>query len=137
MRTELSDKIREFLGEVRFGVLATVGPDGSPHQTVMWYVLDGDEVLLNTARGRVKPDNLSHDPRVSLMVEDAYRYVRLTGRAREITDHGTTQGDIRRLAVRYEGEEAAERMVRSSFSKQERISYRFRVARVYASSNFA
>lgn len=137
MRTELSDKVREFLGEVRFGVLATVGPDGSPHQTVMWYVLDGDEVLFNTARGRVKPDNLSHDPRVSLMVEDSYRYVRLTGRAREITDHGTTQGDIRRLAVRYEGEEAAERMVRSSFSTRERISYRFRVARVYASSNFA
>ena len=132
--TELTPSIRAFLAEPRVGVLATVDPDGSPHQTVMWYLLDGGEILFNTARGRRKPDNLARDPRVSLMVEDSYRFVRVTGQVREIADRETAQADIHRLAVRYQGAEAAERAM-TRFSKQERVSYRFRIRGVYASDD--
>jgi len=128
----LTPAMREFLGERRFGVLATVNQDSSPHQTVMWYLLDGDEVLFNTTRGRIKDRNLRRDARVSLMVDESYRYVRLEGRVRAIAERATAQADIRRLAVRYEGEATAERQMREAFSKQERISYRFRIERVYS-----
>lgn len=126
--------MRDFLGEARLGVLATVDLDGSPHQTVMWYLLDGNEILFNTARGRRKPDNLARDPRVSLMVEDRYRFVRVTGRVREIADQETAQADIHRLAIRYQGAEAAKDAARR-FSKEQRVSYRFRIRRAYASTD--
>jgi PPOX class probable F420-dependent enzyme len=129
---ELTPAMRGFLDERRLGVLATVNRDGSPHQTVMWYLLDADEVLFNTARGRIKDRNLRRDQRASLMVHDGYRYLRLQGRVRAIEERATAQADIRRLAVRYEGEASADRQVREGFSKQERISYRFRVERVYS-----
>ncbi len=125
--TVLTPAMRAFLGERRFGVLATVGVTGAPRQTVMWFLLDGEEILFNTALGRRKPEHLAREPRVSLLVEDGYRYVCVSGSVRTITDSETTQADIRRLAARYEGDERAEQQMRSSFSKQERISYRFRI----------
>lgn len=127
--TEFTPAMRAFLGERRFGVLATVGVKGAPRQTVMWFLLDGDEVLFNTAAGRRKPAHLAREPRVSLVVEDGYRYVCVSGSVDTITDHETTQADIRRLAARYEGAERAEKQM-LTFSKQERISYRFRISGV-------
>ena len=122
----LSSHAREFLGEPRFGVLATVGVTGAPRQTVMWYLLEGDEILFNTALGRRKPEHLAREQRVSLVVEDGYRYVCVSGSVRTVTDRETTQGDIHRLAARYQGVEAAERAMQR-FSKEERISYRFEI----------
>lgn len=128
--TELTKAMRDFLGERRFGVLATVGMTGAPRQTVMWYLLDGDEILFNTALGRRKPEHLAREPRVSLLVEDGYRYVCVSGSVRTISDRETTQADIGRLAARYEGEAGAERRMQNVFSKQDRVSYRFRIAGV-------
>lgn len=122
----LSQPARHFLSEPRFGVLATVGITGAPRQTVMWYLLEGNEILFNTAAGRRKPEHLGREPRVSLLVEDGYRYVCVSGTVRIITDSETTQADIERLAARYEGAQAAERAMRR-FSKEQRISYRFEI----------
>ena len=122
----LSQPARDFLSEPRFGVLATVGVTGAPRQTVMWYLLEGNEILFNTAAGRRKPEHLGREPRVSLLVEDGYRYVCVSGTVRIITDRETTPADIHRLAARYEGAEAAERAMRR-FSKEQRISYRFEI----------
>lgn len=130
----LSPQQREFLGGPRFGALATVDPDGSPHLTVMWYALDGDEVMFNTARERRKPENLARDDRVSLLVFDGYRFVRVTGRARESATGPEALEDIRCLAVRYDGEASARRAM-ERFRTQERVSYRFRVRSVYASAD--
>ena len=101
----------------------------------MWYLLDGDEILFNTAAGRAKPRNIAADPRVSIIVVDpsGYPFVRIDGRVRTIDDPATTQADIRRIAQRYYEDEArTERAVRESFAKQHRISYRLPVRRVYA-----
>ena len=134
----LTSAMRAFLEERRFGVLATVGVTGAPRQTVMWYLLlssdAGDEILFNTARGRRKPEHLAREPRVSLCVEDGYRFVAVSGTVRELTDRETTQADIRRLAERYEGREGADKRM-PRFSTQERISYRFRITAV-ASDGF-
>ena len=131
----LSAAQRTFLEDKHFAVLGTLNASGSSHLTVMWYLLDGDEVVFNTAAGRIKETNLGRDPRVSLLVYDdsGYRFVRIDGRVRTITDPAVTQADIRRLALRYYGDEArVERAMRESFSKQERITYRLPAKRVYA-----
>lgn len=123
----LSKSIRAFLEEPRFGVLATINPDGSVQQTVMWFALDGDELLMNTARGRRKDLNVLRDPRVSICFEDAYRYLTLRGTVEVVDDHQTSQADALLLARRYHTEDEAQEMMREHFGKQQRISLRIRV----------
>lgn len=128
----LTPALRAFLEEPRFAVLATVGTTGAPRQTVMWFLLEDDEVLFNTARGRRKPEHLAREPRVSLVVEDGYRYVGVSGTVRLIEDRETTQADIRRIAEHYERDPAKLRPMLERFAAQERLSYRFRIEGVIA-----
>lgn len=127
----LSAPLCAFLAERRFGVLATIAPDGMPQQTVMWYDLCGDDILMNTARGRIKEQHLMRDQRASLCVEDEYRYVTLAGRVTLDDDPARAQADIAALARRYE-RERAERMI-ERFRRQQRVSIRFAIESVVSS----
>ena len=118
----LSKDVRAFLAEKRFAVLATLNADGTIQQTVMWYELRDDHVMMNTRRGRVKDRNLLRDPRVSICVEDGLRFVTIAGRVELVEDQATAQADIKALAVRYHGAERGEEMSRDQFGKQQRIS---------------
>ncbi len=118
----LTDDIKQFLRQRRFAVLATINEDGTPQQTVMWYELQGERIMMNTRVGRIKEKNLKADPRVSFCVEDEYDYVTLTGRVELDYDRERSQADIRALAVRYDGEEKAQRIMRNTFSKQDRVT---------------
>ena len=120
--SNLTAEARHFLEELRFAVIATINQDGSPHQTVVWYLLHGDDTVMNTARGRVKERNLRRDPCIAITVEDGYRFITIRGTARLVDDVATAQEDIRHLAARYHGEETADRQMREQFSKQERVS---------------
>lgn len=115
-----------FLKEARFGVLATIGADGTPHQSTVWYELQGDELMMNTKRGRLKDRNLRRDPRASLCIEDGYRYLALRGSITSIDDQTVAQPDIERLAVRYHGAAKAAEQVRDQFTHEERVTIRFR-----------
>lgn len=127
----LTDEMRRFLDERRFAVLATVNPDGAPQQTVMWFLREGDEIVMNTKRGRRKDRNLLRDPRASICVEDEQRYLTLTGQLVIDDDPARGQETIRRLAARYDGEErAAEQM--AEFGRQERVTLRLRIAGIDA-----
>ena len=84
--TTLSDAEREFLENPFVGVVTTLQRDGSPQSTVVWIDVDDDGVSINTAYGRVKPRNLEHDPRLSLVVvdpNDSYRWFKVVGAGRE------------------------------------------------------
>ena len=129
---ELTQDMRDFLAEQRFAVLATIREDGCPQQTVMWYELIDDYVLMNTARGRSKDSNIRRDPRASVCIEDGYRYLTLEGEADIVDDQQIAQADIKRLAVRYEGPEAGERMAAKTYTKQERVTIRLQISHVIA-----
>ena len=126
----LSEQVRAFLEEPRFAVLATVNPDGTAQQTVMWYKLDGDRIVMNTARGRWKDHNLRRDRRVSLCIEDGYRFVTISGVVELDDDQATAQADIAALAARYKSPDEAAAMIRDGFSKQHRITLRLPIERV-------
>ena len=123
----MNESVRSFLEELRFATVATINDDGSPQQTVLWYELQGDEILMNTKKGRVKDKNLRRDPRISFCVEDGYRYLVITGSARLIDAQETAQEDIRRLAVRYRGEERGNEMSRDQFRNEERVTIRLAI----------
>ena len=134
MRRELTQAERDFLHEPRFAVLGTTNEDGSAHLTVMWYVLDGDEIMFNTSAGRKKPENLARDPRASLIVPDGYRFLRVDGTVRANDEQQVAQADIRKLALRYyQSEEHVQRSVNETWAKQHRITYRMPVRHVYSS----
>jgi PPOX class probable F420-dependent enzyme len=61
--------VRLFEGR-NFAFLATVKKDGSPQVTPTWIDRDNDTILINTAKGRVKQENVSRDPRVSISLVD-------------------------------------------------------------------
>jgi len=118
----------EFLNEKRFGVLATVNADGSPQQTVMWYLpIDGDTVLMNTKKGRMKDKNLVRDGRASLCIEDGQRYVAVRGTVSVDDDPARGQETMKAVTTRYEGAEVAERKMQEMYSKQHRITLTLKI----------
>ena len=130
MSLRLPDHVRAFLDDERYATIATTDPDGRPRQAVVWYAVDGDEIVINSALGRRWPTNLLRDPRLSFTVIDAadqYRWVGLTGTVRTITDWATTQADIAAMARRYHADEPdeAERLIHDRFERQDRVTFRF------------
>src|SRR4051794_22888556 len=101
-RRELTPAVRAFLDGPRYAVIATINESGMPQLTAIWYELQGDEVLLNTAAGRLKDRNLRRDPRLCLCVVDGERYVTLYGRATLYDDQAQAHADDVHLAIRYE-----------------------------------
>lgn len=100
----LPDHIRAFLDRPILAVLATVGPRGRPQATPVWFMLDGDEILMNTSAGRVKLRNLQRRPYAAVVVvdpADPYRYVQVRGPVR--LDAAAGARDIDRLSIRYRG----------------------------------
>jgi PPOX class probable F420-dependent enzyme len=81
-RTEIvmSDaEIDQFVARSRAGTLATVGPDGQPHLTAMWFgVVDG-EIWFETKAKSQKAVNLRRDPRVTFLLEGGQTYDTLRG----------------------------------------------------------
>jgi PPOX class probable F420-dependent enzyme len=94
----------QFIDQPNYGIATTLRPDGSPHSTVVWVdVVDGVPAF-NTARGRVKPNNLEQDARVALLVVgggDFYRWLSIDGRADVTTDGADEQID--KLSRKYDG----------------------------------
>jgi PPOX class probable F420-dependent enzyme len=105
MPGRFDDATRAFLEEPHVAVLATVSPAGRPQATPVWYLLEGDEILINTSKGRVKLHNLEKNPRAALTIVDpgnVYHYVQVQGRVvRFDQEHGAR--DIDRLSMRYHG----------------------------------
>lgn len=123
--SQLDPRAREFLAVPgRYATLATILPDGSPLQAVVWYALeDDDTLLLNSLDGRQWPINLLRDPRASLTVEDGYDYVSIRGTAEHLYGGEAASRDIARLAHRYATGEDLERRL-AGFRGQRRISFR-------------
>jgi PPOX class probable F420-dependent enzyme len=87
-----------------FAHVTTLLPDGTPQTTVVWVEREHDTVLFNTAKGRVKYNNIRRDPRVTLSVHDQnnpYKYVQIRGRA-EVVEEGA-DAHAHKLSHKYFG----------------------------------
>lgn len=81
--TTIPDSHRDLL-DAQFATLATVGSDGYPQLSELWFLAEGDTVRtsLNTARQKTK--NLQRNPACGLLILDlanAYRYLEIRGDA--------------------------------------------------------
>lgn len=135
-RTPPSERVLAFLDAPHFATISTLDPDGSPRQAVIWYTLEGTELVINSAIGRRWPANLLRDPRIAIAVidrHDGLRWVGVNGTVEVVRDQATAQADIAGMARRYHAHEPeeGERIIRERFEQQERISFRLELADVY------
>ena len=66
---------------------------------------DGEYLLVNSAKGRVKDRNMEQRPNVAIEIsdpDDPYRYIAIRGRVVEITEEGGA-AHIDKLNLKYRG----------------------------------
>ena len=107
----MADKIPESHADLlrpekkAFATLELVNGKGEPHVTPMWFDFDGQNVVFNTARGRVKDRILKKHPTVALVVADPanpYRYVQIRGPVVSENEEGGYD-QMSRLNQKYHG----------------------------------
>jgi PPOX class probable F420-dependent enzyme len=92
-----------------FAVVATLQPDGSPQQSVVWLMRDGEDLLFSTTVDRRKYKNLTRDPRIGIMInpsDEPYTYAEVRGTAALTTEGGPEL--INRLSLKYTGKDYAD-----------------------------
>ena len=101
IQTKYSDLISN--DSKAFLYLATLMPDGSPQVTPVWFSVDGDPILINTAEGRLKDKNMKARSHVAMTIQDPndrYRYIGIRGEVVGSTKEGADE-HIAELSLRY------------------------------------
>ena len=104
-RSTFDDPVRELVKGRNFCHVATLNENGSIHATLVWVDLDGDTVVLTSARGRRWPTNVERTRRASLLVanaEDQYEYVWIDAALEEATEEDGLDV-INALSEKYDG----------------------------------
>jgi PPOX class probable F420-dependent enzyme len=120
----LTDEKKAFL------YLATLMPGGTPQVTPVWFNSDGEYILINSAKGRVKDRNMRARPNVALCIADLtnpYRYLQIRGNVVEFTTAGADD-HIDALALKYLG------MLKYPYRQpgEQRVMYKIRIEKVDA-----
>ena len=77
---QMSDEeIWKFIEEQKSLQVATLGKDGMPHLTTLWFALVDGEIVFETFTKSQKVVNLRRDPRISVLLEDGEEYNKLRG----------------------------------------------------------
>ena len=87
--------------------MATIMSDGSPQVSPVWIDLDGEHLVVNSAKGRVKDRNIRADSRVAVSAIDPdnpYRALMIRGNVTKITEDGA-EDHIDKMAYKYLGED--------------------------------
>lgn len=92
------------------GKFATVGKDGTPTITPVWFVFNGEEFLFTTGAATAKIRNLRRNPRAAICVDDdrpPFSYVEVRGQVSLSEDLGELVDVATRAGARYMGADKA------------------------------
>jgi PPOX class probable F420-dependent enzyme len=81
--SDFPDSHRDLL-DSQVATLATVGDDGLPQLTAVWFLYEDGELKISLSTDRVKTRNLRQRPGCSVLILDLqnpYRYLEVRGRA--------------------------------------------------------
>jgi PPOX class probable F420-dependent enzyme len=101
---EFPDSHRDLL-ESQYATLATIGRNGGPQLTEVWFLHDDGELKLSLNSSRAKTRNLVVRPECSLFILDLanpYRYVDVRGHARIEPDDDYALAD--RVGAKYDSD---------------------------------
>ena len=102
--TDFPETHRDLL-DTQFASLATIGRNGFPQLTELWFLHDEGELKLSLNTARLKTRNLRRDPKCSLLLLDLnnpYRYLEVRGTARIEPDDDLAFA--RKLGAKYDTE---------------------------------
>jgi PPOX class probable F420-dependent enzyme len=105
MSATLNEKSKALVARPVLATIVTLGKDGSPQATPLWVEMAGEDISINTAKGRAKANNIERDPRVAISIvdpEDPYNVIAVRGTVVEVTNDGADE-QIDRLAKKYMG----------------------------------
>ncbi len=74
----------KFIRSMKAAIVTSLRKDGSPTSSLIFYALDGDELLFSTTSDRIKAKTLKRDPRIAVAVLDEgapWRYATIEGTA--------------------------------------------------------
>ncbi len=102
------EEIRSLLEAGRKLQVATLGGDGFPHLTTLWYVMYEDRITFRSFTKSQRIVNLHRDSRIAVLIEEGVSYgtlrgVMVKGRAQLIDDRPTVLEVYGRVAAKYEG----------------------------------
>ncbi|WP_028653517.1 pyridoxamine 5'-phosphate oxidase family protein [Nocardioides halotolerans] len=125
-------EVSNLVHECRTATVATIGRDGLPHLTALWFAIEDERVVFLTKTRSQKVANLRRDPRLSVLMEAGTEYDQLRGAVLEgSATLDEDPGRLRQVAVairhRYAEADVAED-VESSIRK--RVAISVEVARV-------
>lgn len=101
--TVIPPDYEDLLGTTALAYVATVGPDGEPQNTPVWFDWDGEHVKFSQTKTRQKYRNVRRDPRIALAIvdpENAYRYLEVRGEAEKI-EEDAAKAFIKSMAKKY------------------------------------
>ena len=73
-----------------------------------WYLLEGDEIVVNGKEGRRWTNNLRRDGRLSVAFEAGVAWLQLRGRVEVVDEPGQALADISAMARRYDDDGTAD-----------------------------
>lgn len=108
MSTKIPDTHHDLLDGPVVVMLATVMPDGQPQVTPVWASRSGDEVWVNSAKGRQKDKNMRERPQATVSAVDPanpYRWIEVRGNVVETVEGDAALEHINALAHTYMGKD--------------------------------
>jgi PPOX class probable F420-dependent enzyme len=104
---EITEPVIKLLEGKNFAFFSTLMKDGSPQITPVWvdWEKNTNTILINTAEGRLKQENVSRDPRVAISIADhnnPYEMVTIRGKVIEQNTEGAIE-HADKLAKKYMG----------------------------------
>ena len=109
--------------------LATTMKDGSPQVSPLWFSVDDNFILVNSAKGRIKDKNMRRNEKVSLAIVDpdnAFLWMGIQGSVVDITEIGADD-HVDLLARKYLGVDSYPNRQKD----QVRVIYKVRADKVY------
>lgn len=93
-------EIAALFAECKSLQVATLGPQGEPHLTTLWYMVHDEGIIFETYGKSQKAVNLRRDPRIAVLCEAGKEYtelrgVSIQGRA-ELVDQGERLQELMR-----------------------------------------
>ena len=129
-----SQELGDFLARERVVNVSTLGKDGWPHMTALWYVMRDGEPWIYTYAKSQKVKNLERDDRATLLVEAGEQYHELRGvmlkaRAHLHRDIESTAALAEEVFAKYQGGRQIDGATRDALRAQaaKRVAIRFEV----------
>jgi hypothetical protein len=126
----LADEIRTFLQKPLIARMTTIGPDRYPHTVPVWFMLDGEDLVVISVRQTQKVNHIGHNPRGAIEVGgdtgDGAGYL---FKGDLVIEEDPEDRWVKALCYRYDPPEQAEKNI-ESWKNLDIILVRLKVRRV-------